>query len=333
MARAGVYLFHGGEAYLVERAFAQTWKELTAGLDSELDWEILDPDAGPEDLRAAAGSPGFFAPQKVVGIRDWQALRAAPKRKAKIESKTDVAERAAAVLSELPDGSAVVLSATASLAPTHPVLKLAREKGHVEEFPKLRFGAISAWVQRRAHEIKLSIDNAGLQQLVDSVGDDLRLLDAELSKLKLFADDQTVTAGQVATLVPDSAEHQIWDLTDALLVDPGRAAVELDRALDAGEPPGRLSFMLVRHLRLVLAAAAAGQGAAGIARLSAALGGEGRPVSEYSIKKAQNQARSVEPDRLEALYARAAAVEAASRRGELEDDAALRVLVLSVAGR
>ena len=89
--------------------------------------------------------------------------------------------------------------------------------------------------------------------------------------------------------------------------------------------------MLIRHIRLVLAAGDAPSGPAGLKALGDALNGDGRPISEYSAKKAQAQARSIERPRLEALFRRAASVEAASRRGDIRDADALRLLVIGVA--
>ena len=326
--RIGLWLFHGGEAYLVDRAFQDTWSKLTADLDSELDRELLDASTPADQVVGAASSVGFFAPARVVGVRDWKVLSAAGGRR---KSGAAEPELAAALLAQLPSGAGVVLSATGTVAATHPVLRLARERGTAQEFPKLRFQDIDRWVERRAREIGLKTRAGALQALTQAVGDDLRLLDGELQKLDLYADGGTIGVEEVRALVPDSAEHQIWDLTDALLVDPARAALELERALASEQPPPRLSYMLVRHIRLVLAASDAPSGPAGVKALSEAMSGDGRPVSEYSARKAQNQARAVEKPRLEALYRRAAAVEAASRRGDIRDTDALRLLVLGAA--
>src|SRR6476661_1694452 len=98
--RMGLWLFHGGEAYLVERAFRDTWTKLTAGLESELDRELLDPGASPEELVAAAGSVGFFSPARVVGVRDWRALGGGGGRRGKADNAA--AEHVAEVLATLP---------------------------------------------------------------------------------------------------------------------------------------------------------------------------------------------------------------------------------------
>jgi len=231
----------------------------------------------------------------------------------------------------VPEASSVVLAVSNSVPPSHPVLKLARAGGQSIEFQKLRYRDLDDWVARRARERAMKGDARALRLLIDSVGDDLRLIDQELQKLQLYAGAQPIGVREVMALVPDTAEHQVWDLTDALVTNPGKAAIELDRALAAGEPAGRLGYMLVRHLRLLLAASDAPKGEAGSRRLVEAFAGDGRPLSDYTVRKTMEQARRVDRSRVEAIYRRAAAAEAAQRRGELEEEAALRLVIMEAA--
>jgi DNA polymerase-3 subunit delta len=329
----GVYLFHGGEAYLVERAFRATWARLTESLESDLDAEMLDPASSPAAVLAAASSVGFFSTGRVVGIRDWKALMPRPGRKSRSAKAiaADPTTEAAEAIGRLPEGAQLVLAVGTALAGSNPVLKAAQANGEVREYQRLRRGDLFGWAAQRSREIGLKLDGEGQRLLVEAVGDDLRLLDSELEKLHVYAAGRSLGAKDVRALVPDTAEHQVWDLTDSLMSDPGRAAVELERALAMGEPAGRLSYMLVRHLRLLLAASDAPGGAAGGAALTTAFAGDGRPLSEYAVKKALEQGRRADPTRLEAIYRRAASAEAASRRGELDEESSLRLMVMEAA--
>ena len=325
-------LFHGTETYLVEVAFNRAWRELTRDLDSDLDWEVLDGAASAEDLLLACTSVGFFSPIRVIGVRDWQLLREKPARRGKArEGVEDPLVAAAAMIASLPDNSMLLLSSSSLLAATNPVFKVMQKRGKVMGFPRLRFGEVPAWVTNRAREQQVEIDQRAIDTLVRRAGNDLMLLDSELTKLSTYSAGTKVTVKDVEALVPDTAEHQVWDFTDSLLSNPGRAALELDRALAAGEPAGRLNYMLVRHLRLLLAASAAPGGNAGARSLAQAFAGDGRPLSDYSISKAISQARGVPSGRLESIYRRAASSEAASRRGEIDEVTALRLVVMEAA--
>jgi DNA polymerase-3 subunit delta len=329
----GVYLFHGGESYLVDRAFRATWTKLTESLESELDAEMLDPESSPAAVLEAASSVGFFSPGRVIGIRDWKVLLPRPGRRSRSAkaAAADPATEAAEAIGRLPEGAHLVLALGTALVASNPVLKAVQARGEAREYQRLRRGDLFGWAAQRCREIGLKLDGSGQRLLVEAVGDDLRLLDSELEKLHVYAAGRTLAAGDVRALVPDTAEHQVWDLTDSLMSDPGRAALELDRALAMGEPAGRLSYMLVRHLRLLLAASDAPAGAAGAGALTRAFAGDGRPLSEFAVKKALEQGRRADPTRLEAIYRRAASAEAASRRGELEEESALRLVVMEAA--
>lgn len=328
------HLFHGSESYLVDLAFRKAWRELTRGLDSDLDAELLDPGTPPADVLVACTSVGFFTSVRVVGIRDWRSLTGQPGRRGKARAAADdPLEAAAAMLTSLPESTNLVLSSTTLLTPANPVLKVLQKRGKVMSFPRLRFGEVPAWVTQRARELGVEMDRRAVEALVRRTGEDLAQLDSELTKLATYARGARVTADDVQAVVPDTAEHQVWDLTDTLLADPGRAALELERSLAAGEPPGRLSYMLVRQLRLLLAASAAPAGGAGARSLAEAFAGDGRPLSDFSINKAISQARGVDPSRLEAIYRRAASSEAAQRRGEMDEVTALRLVVMEAALR
>ncbi|MFN2463287.1 MAG: DNA polymerase III subunit delta [Candidatus Dormibacteria bacterium] len=326
----GLHLFHGSESYLVDLAFRQAWRQLTGGLDSDLDSEMLDGGASVAEVELACTSVGFFSAVRVVGVRDWKVLSAAGKKargkKAAAEDPLELA--AAAALTALPEATSLVISSNSLLPPTNPLVRAVQARGKVMGFPRMNPRDVPAWVTRRARELGVDIDGRAVSALVGRAGEDLALLDTELNKLQTYRAGGRVTANDVEALVPDTAEHQVWDLTDSLLADPGRAALELDRALAGGEPAGRLNYMLVRHLRLLLAASAAPSGQAGARSLAEAFAGDGRPLSDYSISKAQQQSRGVPRQRLEAVYRRAAASEAAQRRGEMDEETALRLVVM-----
>lgn len=330
----GLHLFHGSEPYLVELAFRQAWGQLTAGLDSDLDSEMLDGGAGIADVLLACTSVGFFSQVRVVGVRDWKLLSGTGKKgRSKKAASEDPLEAAAAGLEGLVEATTLVLSVNALLPPTHPVLRLVQSRGKVMGFPRMNPRDVPAWATRRAREVGAEMDGRAITLLVRRAGDDLGLLDSEMNKLVTYAAGGKIGVKDVEALVPDTADHQVWDLTDSLLSDPGRAAMELDRALASGEPAGRLNFMVVRHLRLLLAASAAGSGPTGARSIIQAFAGDGRPLSDYSVSQAQKHARGVPLERIEAVYRRAAATEAAQRRGDMDEKEALRLLVMEAALR
>ena len=142
-----MYLFHGGEGYLVERAFRATWQQLTQSLESELDAEMLDSESSPAEVLGAASSVGFFSPGRVIGIRDWKPLMPRPGRKPRSAkaAAADPAVEAADMIGALPEGTHLVLSVAAALAASNPVLKAVQANGEAREYQRLRRGDLFGW--------------------------------------------------------------------------------------------------------------------------------------------------------------------------------------------
>src|ERR1700730_11402121 len=134
----GLFLYHGDEGYLVERAFNAKWSEVTADLESELDAEMLDAESSPADVFAATSSVGFFSAGRVVGVREWKSLAPHPGRKSRSANAaaSDPASQCAEALEQVPAAAHLVLSAGAWLTPTNPVLKVVQARGEARGYQR-----------------------------------------------------------------------------------------------------------------------------------------------------------------------------------------------------
>ena len=167
-------------------------------------------------------------------------------------------------------------------------------------------GRLTRWLvswAERVHAVRLTPSTAGL--LVERIGPELGLLDQELAKLAL-------TAGPGGRITPETVTRSVgswrakttWDMLDAALAgDLGRALIELDRLLLAGENPvailAQISGSLRRFAaatRLVLQAEAAGRRMA----LGDAL--EQAGVRRFVLGKADPQLRRLGRHRGEQVY-------------------------------
>jgi DNA polymerase-3 subunit delta len=116
---------------------------------------------------------------------------------------------------------------------------------------------LAQWLVHRAKEThKFALDPGGARELIGLVGANLGMLDQDLSKLSLYA-----TPGQPAdaNLVQDAIGgwrlKTVWDLVDAAADgDAGKALVELDHLLQAGEVPVAIFGQLAWSLRRFAAA-------------------------------------------------------------------------------
>ena len=111
------------------------------------------------------------------------------------------------------------------------------------------------WVDARVRARGASIDRNAAGALVDLAGSDLTRLAAEVDKLAAHAGSGAIALAAVQALVVRSREHEVWDLTDAIVArDRKRALRVLTRQLDAGEEPLGLLSMLASTYRKMLIA-------------------------------------------------------------------------------
>lgn len=97
---------------------------------------------------------------------------------------------------------------------------------------------LAAWIaQRAANHHGLEVSHQQVQQVIELVGDNLGVIDNELAKLALFADDAGRLAPEtIQTVVGGWRMQTTWVLLDAACSgDARQALVHLDRLIQSGE--------------------------------------------------------------------------------------------------
>src|SRR5262249_47185323 len=110
-----------------------------------------------------------------------------------------------------------------------------------------------------ARQAGLSLDDSALDLLVEALGADIAPIAIDIEKLALYAGKRSVSADDVAALVPDARATNIFALVNALgRKDRSRALEILDTLTREGEYlPLALAF-LSTQFRFALAAREAG---------------------------------------------------------------------------
>lgn len=125
------------------------------------------------------------------------------------------------------------------------------------------------------------------QRLVDTVGRDLRRLDAEAEKLATYVGEaEEITENDVAAVATESATASIFELTDAVGDrDVARALRLAGKLMGAGETPLGLVAMLTRHVRALIGARALSDRGASPEAMAPELG-----MAPWQAKNAARQA-------------------------------------------
>jgi DNA polymerase-3 subunit delta len=260
---APVILLHGDDGFGLDLAL----REFATSVDATERIEII-PERSPDEAaldraRLEAGTMSMFGAHLTV-LR--QPLKAAGR-------STAAAERLIALVSDLPEGSALaLLEERPSRDRTKPpallkrLAEAVRERGGaVHEHGAPRRNELRGWITSHAARIGVPIEVRAAHGLAERIGGAIwetdiergemtRIADGELRKLATYAGDRPISADDVAALTADTRPSSVFAITNALdRREPAAMADAMRRALDEGQPglrilaslAGRVSDLIV----------------------------------------------------------------------------------------
>ncbi|MDX9720013.1 MAG: DNA polymerase III subunit delta, partial [Myxococcota bacterium] len=239
---AGVYLFHGDERYLVERAIDAVQKRVL-GADEDDDafrmQKLRAGDVGAKTLIESARTVPMLGGQQMLVVRDCERFSD--------EEIAQLAEYAAKASKR----SCLVLCAN-KVDGRKAGWKKLRSAACEVAFAPLYRNQMADWIVRQAKLKKLAISAEAADYLAEAVGTDMALADVALQKLAL-AESAEISLETAKMLVADTRERSVFELTDAISVrDTGTALKALRNMLVHGAECLAIAFMLARHVRLLL---------------------------------------------------------------------------------
>ena len=160
-------------------------------------------------------------------------------------------ETLAHAIPEMPPTTVLVFT-DGPLSNSNPLLQLLRPLAQVQALPAPAGETLARWIKASAQEKGARITPAAIGHLADLVGNDLWTLNQELEKLAAYASGRSIEEGDVAELVSQVREANIFAAVDAMI--EGRAGVALrllHRLRQDGRETPYIVAMVERQLRLV----------------------------------------------------------------------------------
>ena len=231
---ASVYLLTG-EPFLAQEALDKLRDEVGSDPLSDV---TFDSDVEVAELMGALQTPSLLGGSRLVVVHGAESL---------------LKEQAEAISAyvEAPSGSAVLALVAAGKTKVDAAVK---KYGAVVALDAPKGRRLVGWIRERAREHSVVVDDRGAWALVDSVGGDLRDLDAALSQLATaLGGGARVGATEVRKAFPRLADERIYAFTDAVgerRIAPAMTA--LRRLLEQGDEPLVLFGSLVAHVRRML---------------------------------------------------------------------------------
>lgn len=206
----------------------------------------------------------------------------------------------------------------------NPLFVKLRPVVQIQQFPALSGEGLARWIRNRISEKGASTTPGANRLLSQLVGGNLWIMDNELEKLALYAGDKAIDEKTVNTLVSQSRESSIFSAVDGLLEGRTGAALRMMHSLrDEGAELPYIVSMAARQLRLVTLAKDLMDRRYKEAEIGERLG----ITRDFALRKTIQQARNATWSRLEWLYGRLMEADLAVKRGLMDQDVALEILV------
>ena len=324
-----VHLIYGDD-FLVSQALREMRQRVGPPEVMEPNYHYISAaDASLANLRPVCDAIPFLAEIRLVVVEG--ALTAAdprdttgPRRRAGGRGRgLPVWDGLEAYLPQMPP-TTVLVFADGPLRRPNPLLERLRPLAQVRELPTPTREGLTRWLREGAAAKGAQITPGAIVLLSRLVGASLRVLDNELEKLALYAGDGPINEGHVRALVSQAREVNVYSAIDSLLEGKySEAFRSMVRLREGGADFSYIVAMLARQLRQVLLAKELVESGVRASQV----GGRLNIGSEYAVRKTVEQARGLPRSRLVKLYQRLLEADVTVKRGRLDEDTALQLLV------
>ncbi len=212
--RASVYILYGEEQWLMEEFVRHAKEMLVPESLQDLNVAMLDLSESPlDELLDQAETLPFLADCRLLIGKNAYFFSAMTR--GKIEHDLD---RLQTYLDHpSPQTVLIFLVPAAKLDERKKLVKQAKRQATLIPCKPLTGEALVRWVDRRSKVRRVSLSTDVIELLIRRVGQQLSLLDNELEKLSLYAQDQPLSREDVEQLVPRTLEEDVFLMVDALL--------------------------------------------------------------------------------------------------------------------
>ncbi len=225
----------------------------------------------------------------------------------------------------LPETTVLVLLANELLEPTHPLAKAAAQSGRQRAFTPPKGAALADWLGKRARDAGAKLTPEAGRLLIESSGDDLRVLAHEIDKLSTYVGPGgQIRLEDVRALTPIARQTRVFDLTDALARrDRKRALALLHELLANGESPLGIVALTAFQTRALLHVKTLAERGLRPPQIAQQAG-----LAPYVVEKSLPLARQFSFAQLEAAHHSLLEIDTALKRSRTTPEMALDLFVL-----
>jgi len=195
---------------------------------------------------------------------------------------------------------------------------LTKKPNQFQNFKPLKDYEVKDWAKKFLNSFDIELTGEALSFLISNCGYDLWRIDSEIRKLADFKIKGVVSKSQVEELIISDREHNIFELTDALLRrNRKKALMALHKAIDNGEKPTELLGLLAWQVRNLL-------------RLKTGAKPASLKLHPFVFGKLQESEKTFSMEELNAFLSKIIDLDLAFKTTDINTKTALSLLIASV---
>jgi len=234
----GAYYFCGEDPYSLNKGVRAVVERTNPNLREMNTTTLRSP--SPAEIQAAAETMPFFDDLRVVVVREFDA---------------DTANALEGYVKSVPDSTALVFVRPGKPPLTNPLYKAIASLDRAVSFNPLEHTQLNAFLQKRAKENGIVLDESAANRMIEYLGANLASLENTLLQLGAYVGfGNRVTTKSVEICVRKPSEVQVFGIMDKLWAgnkrDGMRALAKLVN--DPAESAMGLATMFARNVRTVL---------------------------------------------------------------------------------
>jgi len=283
------------------------------------------------ELLAACNTISFLAPKRLVVVEGLLSrFQQGGKRRLGKTPAPEVKDwlTLAEHVPNMPESTVLVLI-DGALNKTNQLLKKLAPVARVKECISPKGVELQNWTRARVVANGGEITPQALRLLTDLIGSNLWILASEIVKLCLYAKGRRIEVADINSLVSSARESNIFMMVDAIVESrQGIASRLMHQLLNEGAAPPYLLHMITRQFRLLIQAKILASQRMPPNTIGSKIG----LTNEFVLGKTLDQARGYSLERLEKIYRKLLDTDISIKRGALEGDLALDLLVTDLCG-
>ena len=330
-----------GDSFLVPAALRRLTAETGAADSLEANrHQVRGSQAKPAEVLAACNALPFMDSHRVVIVEGLlgafeqrgggrAGARGAGRGRGRGQAAASLGgwEELQRAIPEMPESTLLTFT-DGALSESNPLLASLRPVCQVQALKAPAGEALARWIKESAGQKGAQISPPAVKLMAGLVGNDLWTLDRELEKLSLYASGRPIEEADVKNLVAQVREASIFAAIDAMI--DGRPAVALRllrQLLQDGRDGSNIIPLMERQLRLLALARDSFDRGLPQAGLADRLGVN----SQFVLQKTTEQARRHSLRDIKERYRRLLETDLAVKRGVMDLDVALELLVTAPA--